>query len=110
MRGIAFLVISMSFVACDFSVLSTEDREEIRNLTETVEEISGDFEEQVEGVRSEISDVCEITDRRISEIQQTLGAACEGIADAEKKRKCQDFNRRSTEVIERIRRRCQEEE
>jgi vacuolar-type H+-ATPase subunit E/Vma4 len=81
---------------------------EVNKLTETVDELGGRVKEISDEWREEVRDICDDGLRKADEAQTSIAEACEGIVEAERKRKCKDFNRRQRELLERIRQRCEE--
>lgn len=106
-RGIIVILISISFFACVGIGLKDSTRQELEELRETANELGGKISEIADGFQKEIRNICDVTEQKVTEAQQSIGAACEGIANAEQKRRCQEFNRRQQELIEQIRRECE---
>jgi len=106
-RGIIIILIAVSFTACVGIGLKDSTRQELQELRETANQLGGKIGEIADGFQKEIRNICDVTEQKVSEAQQSIAAACEGIADAEKKRQCQEFNRRQEDLIDQIRRECE---
>lgn len=104
---VAGLVLFVCVALASCISVGEDTLKQVEKLTDTVNDLGGKVKEISDDWRDQVQSICDDGLRKADEAQTAIAEACEGIVEAEKKRKCQDFNRRQKELLETIRRECE---
>jgi hypothetical protein len=106
MRVIPIAVIVAGFALASCGLLSDAGVNAAKDLKESADQLGGKAKEISDQWSKQADKICELTDTKISELQQSSAAACAAYADARQKQQCEELNKKANALIEDIRSQC----